>query len=168
MRRVTALALSFCFLGCTPLAAQRIDSLAVGAIVRVKLALPLLDMVRGKLLARDSTGLLTLESTADGTPVTIGRREILSLEVQGPTRTAGQAFGHGAKWGALTGLGISVVLVAVGAIADVRHPCEDICIISNTAAAGIVSVPIMILTPLIGGLIGLSSRERWTRVPLTP
>ena len=168
MRRVAALALSLCFLGHSPLAAQRIDSLAVGAIVRVKLTLPLSDVVRGRFLARDSTGLLTVESSVDGSSIGIPLREIRRLEVQGSRRTAGQAFGHGAKWGALTGLGISVVLVAVGVVTDVKNPCEDICIISNTAAAGIVSVPIMILSPLIGGLIGLSSRERWTRVPLTP
>ena len=167
MRRVTALALSFCFLGCTPLAAQRIDSLAVGAIVRVKLALPLLDMVRGKFLGRDSTGLLTVESSADRVLVTIGLREIRSLEVQGDTRTAGQAFGRGALWGVVAGVGIAAVLIIPTAVHESSHPCYD-CWLSSTAGAALLSVPIVVVSPLIGGLIGLSSRERWTRVPLTP
>ena len=165
MRRVTALALSFCVLGCTPLAAQRIDSLAVGALVRVKLALPLSDVVRGKFLGRDSTGLLIVESSADRVPVTIALCEIRSLEVQGDARTAGQAFGRGAVWGVVAGVGIAAVLIIPTAVHESRHPCYE-CWLSSTAGAALLSVPLVVLSPLVGGLIGLSSRDRWVDVPI--
>ena len=167
MRRFMALALLCCLPGNTPLAAQRVDSLAVGAIVRVKLSLPRSEVVRGKYLARDSTGMLTISSAPDGTPVTVGLREIDNLEMRGSDRSAGQAFGRGAAWGALTGLELSVALLAFAAISDSNHPCDG-CFLNNTAAAAIGSVPIMLFSPLVGGLIGLSFRERWIRVRLIP
>ena len=168
MRCVMAFALLCCLSGHTPLAAQRIDSLAAGAIVRVKLTSPRSDVVRGKYLARDSAGVLTIASDPGGTPVTVGLREIDNLEMRETDRTAGQAFGRGAAWGALTGLEISVALVVAGVIFDAKHPCDDFCFISNTAAGAVLSVPVMILSPVVGGLIGMSFRERWIRVRLTP
>lgn len=147
----------------TPVAAQHIDSLPIGARVRVVRVAPVYTAVTGSVVSRDSVGALVLNNEADGFEVRIERNEIRRVLLAGDRRTAGQAFGRGALRGALAGGAVAAVLLTAGVLSDARRPCSD-CWISNTAGAAIVSVPIIVVTPLIGGLVGLGFRDRWHEV----
>jgi hypothetical protein len=149
------------------LLAQRADSLTVGATIRVTRNGPAWNALHGEFVSRDSAGAVLIRDGADGVLLSIARSEIRQLDFAGVRRSGGQAFGRGAAWGALTGLGIAAGVIAFAAIHEADHPCID-CWLGETAGAAIVSVPVVVLSPLIGGLVGLAFRERWTKVELRP
>jgi hypothetical protein len=151
----------------TDLSAQRVDSLMAGATIRITRSGPAWNALRGEFISRDSAGAVLIRDGADGVLLSIARSEIRQVDIAGVSRSGGQAFGRGAAWGALTGLGIAAGLIAFAAVHEADYPCID-CWIGETAGAAIVSVPVVVLSPLIGGLVGLAFRERWTKVELRP
>ena len=143
-------------------AAQRADSLLVGARVRVHRHSAPPRVVSGVLLGADSTG-LTLAAANGAPPRTVAAAEVARLERHAGRRSAGAAFGRGAGRGALVGLALSAVLMGAALVEERRNPCHD-CFINGPMAAGIVAVPLTAGSTLLGGVIGLGRRDRWTRV----
>jgi hypothetical protein len=142
-------------------AAQRADSLPVGARVRVHRQGVPQRVVSGLLLRSDSTG-LTLAAANSAPPWSIAATEVVRLERHAGRRSAAGAFGRGAGRGALVGLALSAVLLGAVLVEEQRNPSDSF--ISAPVAAGIVAVPLTAGSILIGGVIGLGRRDRWTRV----
>lgn len=143
-------------------AAQRADSLPIGARVRVHRHDAPPRIVSGVLLGVDSTG-LTLAAAHGAPPRTVAAADVARLERHAGRRPTAAAFGRGAARGALVGLALSAVLLGAALVDEQRNPCGD-CFINAPVAAGIVAVPLTAGSTLIGGVIGLGRRDRWVRV----
>ncbi len=142
-----------------PASAQRIDSLPIGARVRVQFRHPPPSAYDGVLVAADSLS-LTLRAS-DGSPQVAPFDEIARLEQYAGPISARMGFRRGARTGALIGLGTSAFLMVVASM----NPCEGECLMSPTAAAAIVSIPLIGLTTAVGGIIGSQRRELWVPLP---
>lgn len=136
-----------------PLEAQRLDSLPVGARLRV---LATQHAVRGTLIRADSTGLLL--APADGGPSVFAPvAELRRVDVSEGSPPAWGAFQRGAGIGFLVGAGIGVVATA---LASQSHDGDAI-IIPTQDLVRLLSIGFTGVTTLGGGLIGVASRERW-------
>ena len=146
-----------------PALAQHDAALRAGVTVRVERRIGVPPTVRGSLVARDSFSVV-LSALDDPSRLTsIALTDIRRLEVAESRRTAGQAFRRGARRGALVGLGLSAGLMVIGVVDDRR---QNDSWISGKALAAIGGVVVTTFTTITGGLIGLTSRERWQRIPL--
>jgi hypothetical protein len=94
----------------------------------------------------------------------VPRSEVARLEQSRGQRSVGTAFWRGAGRGALVGVGVSAALLGVAALSEARDPCSD-CFVNAPLAAAIVGVPFTALTTVVGGVVGLRFRERWTPLP---
>lgn len=150
-----------------PLAAQRVDSLTVGAKIRVQRAAPVWTVVRGTYVTRDSVSFVLDESTGSGVRTSIPMLDVQSVEMSVSQRTSGEAFGRGASRGALVGIGASAILMTLATISDARDGNSDTWI-SGRALAGVFSVLLTGVTTLVGGGIGLADRDTWSPVPFRP
>jgi len=143
--------------------AQQADQLSVGARVRVHRLNGQPRIVTGVLVRADSVG-VTIAAPDDSSPQLITAADVARLEQHVGTRSPGAALGRGAGRGALAGLALSAVLMGAALVTEQRDPCRD-CMITSPVAAGIVAVPLTAASALIGGLVGIGTRERWARVP---
>ena len=144
------------------LGAQQAESLPIGARVRVHPLTPPLVPVTGVLVRADSAGLV-IAGRDDARLRSIPVREVSRLERHVFTRPKGSAFVRGAGRGALVGLALSAVLVGAAVVEDRRNSCHD-CFVNARLAAAVVAVPLTAVSSLVGGAVGLSTRERWARV----
>lgn len=149
------------------LSAQRVDSLVVGAQLRVDRLQPERKSIRGTYTSLDSVKLVIAALDGARDLIELPLRDIGTVELLTAVRPSDQAFLEGAKRGALIGLGIGAVLVTLGALADSRTPgnCGD-CFISGTGLAVGASLLIIPISTLIGGASGAAGREKWVEIPL--
>jgi hypothetical protein len=156
-----------CALGPCPLPAQRVDSLTIGAQVRVGQLTLDRRSVTGRFRSRDSLSFVISTSDSAAALTSIPMRDISGVEVMVGLRTPGQAFRRGARTGALLGLGLSAVLMTVSVVTDVRNFNCGECL-SGTRLAAVVSAAVIVTSTVAGGVSARRETERWQQVPFRP
>ena len=150
------------------LSAQRRDSLpvAVGARVRVILTERPVVRIVGAYVGADSAR-LTVHDERAGIPVGAEWREIESVELFRPGLTSGEAFGRGARAGAVIAGTLAVAGVAYGIVWDSRRTCDNVdeCYPhSGVLGAVVLGYLGSVGGTIIGGTAGLLFRDRWKSV----
>ncbi len=145
-----------------PLLAQH-DSLPVGVRLRAGSVVPPGARQAGTLIASDSVSLTLL--TADYGERRILLNDLTRLDLHVSRRSAGSAFAQGAGVGFLVGLGIGTIATGAMAVYESTHGCGD-CIIPGTVIVGILSAGFTAASTVIGGGVGLATRDRWRRVTI--
>lgn len=145
--------------------AQRVDSLVVGAQVRVDRLQPERKFIRGTYTSHDSITLVVAAIDGARDLIALPLRDVGKVEVLTSVMASDQAFWRGAKRGALVGLGIGAVLVTLAALAEAKSPgnCGE-CYLSGTQLAFGASLLIIPISTLIGGASGAAGRETWVEV----
>ena len=147
--------------------AQRRDSLpvAVGTTVRViLLERPVVRFV-GPLAGQDSLRVLVDDRRAMST-VNIEWTAIETIEVRKRGLTSSQAFGRGARVGAIVFGTIGTAATIAGVAWDVRGGCRE----SNAEfclPGSLIVIPAYLVTvggTVLGGVAGLLVRDRWHTV----
>lgn len=118
--------------------------------------------VYGAFVSADSVGLLFTPGDGGGVSVRTPLAELRRIEVSRGARSRLDAFRRGAGIGFLVGAGIGTVATGLALREDRRSSCD--CIISSTAIVGALSLAFTGVTTLVGGGIGISTRERWRQV----
>jgi hypothetical protein len=154
-----------------PVLAQRADSLSQDARIRVQFDGPSRGWGRrmeGRVVRADGDTLL-LRPADRAIVEVIPWSRVRRAEVYAGTRPAGTAFGRGALRGATVGAALGAGLIVAERVyartrqctnGATRSPCHpfsvgiDAIIVTSTTLWGAV----------IGGGVGLSHREQWTRV----
>jgi hypothetical protein len=142
-----------------PLGAQSLDSLAAGARVRVARYVPS-RMVVGTFVRADSLSLVIMPNRGPST-MTMSRSDLRRVEISCGRRPTDEAFVRGARTGALIGVGLGLVATGLAIRAD--RECTD-CMFPATVIVVPLSVAFAGATTLVGGMIGVASREQWSRV----
>ena len=144
--------------------AQRRDSLPVAAGARVRVILNERPIVRiiGPLVLADSAGVAVRRP---GAVVAAEWKDVESIEVFQRRLTNHEAFGRGARVGAIASGTVAVAGVVAAIVYDARGGCNhgdaaDYCI-----PATLIAVPLGYLFTvggtLVGGSLGLMFREDW-------
>ena len=141
----------------TSVAAQRADSLPIGARVRVQFRHPPPASYDGTLVAVDSLS-LTL-TASNGMPQVAPFDEITRLEQYVGPISGGMGFSRGARTGMWVGIGTTAFLVVYGFM------CGEACLVRTPEGAAAVGIPLTGFTTLIGGIIGSQRRELWVPLP---
>jgi hypothetical protein len=149
------------------LAAQRVDSVAVGMRVRI---VPLDEAPFTRItgtLDRLSGDTIYVR-TGDGVQW-IPAMQIGALAVPNPAPTAGRRFGGGAWRGALVGVAVASTVVLLANRLDLggsRTSCEPFCL-TDRGVALLLAPHVIGVSTLVGGWIGAQTGTgEWTRVPL--
>lgn len=148
------------------LQAQALDSTIVGVRVRATVEPPTTRTLIGTLVRVEPAGLY-IASDGGGQPDFVPFDALLRLERSVGTRSAGQAFGRGAKIGFLVGAGVGLVATSIALAADLRGSSTAY-MIPASVVIGVYSAALTVATTLAGGALGMTARERWQRVPLSP
>jgi hypothetical protein len=146
--------------------AQQLDSLTVGARIRVQRIAPVWTVVRGTYVTRDSISFALDERGEAYSRLSVPVLEVRAVEMVVRRRTAGQAFGRGAGFGAVAGASVSAVLMVIAVRSDARSTGDEW--ISSSAVAGVFSVLLTGVTTLVGGGLGMLDRDIWKPVPFRP
>lgn len=157
--RVSA-ALALGVVAAGPLKAQRLDSLTVGARLRVTSLVPARPEY-GALVSADSV-VLVFAPERGGAAVSTHLVDLRRVEVSQGARPRSQAFRRGARIGLLVGVGLGAVATSLALRADLRGSCD--CYIPATAVVGVLSLAFTGVTTLVGGGIGVATREQWRQV----
>ncbi len=142
-----------------PIGAQSLDSLPLGARVRIARYTPP-RMLVGTFIRADSLSLVIMPDRGPST-MTMSRSELRRVDIGSGQRPTGEAFGRGATRGALIGVGVGLVATGLAIRADLD--CRD-CMIPITLFVVPASVVFAGATTLVGGVIGVAGREQWRRV----
>jgi hypothetical protein len=116
----------------------------------------------GSFAGADSTAVYVIAGT--GRPATAVPRAIVkSIEVSRRRLTATDAFGRGARVGAVVSGTLAAVLVAAAVAYDLNGECGE-CI----PPASVIAVPfgfaLTVGGTAVGGVVALGFRDRWVRV----
>ena len=150
-----AAGLALVLIAATPLCAQPIDSIPVGARIRAVRLGPVPPIV-GTLVKADEASLVIAPSR--GGPVEFASLvELRRVDMSMGGRPAGEAFWRGAGIGLLVGASIGVVATVLAAREDKRDPQY----FPRSVGVGALSVVVTTGTTLVGGGIGVATRERW-------
>jgi hypothetical protein len=164
--RGSRLVLALGIISATPVAvaAQRADSLPIGARVRATLVDPPAAVLKGTLVRFDRDSLAIAEA---GTrpPRVVALNTVLRLDTSNGSRPPGEAFGRGATRGVLVGLAVSAVAMGAAVIDNRRNPCND-CMITGPVVAGVFGIAFTSVATLVGGALGRADREQWTAFPI--
>lgn len=161
---VAAAAIAALAVAWSPALAQRRDSLAVAAGARVRVILYERPIVRiiGAYVGADSARVVVHDERA-GILVGADWKDIESIEVFRRRLTNHEAFGRGARVGAIVFGTVAVAGIVTAIVADARGTCDDICI-----PATFVAVPFGYLVTvggtLVGGSLGLLFQDNWRTV----
>ena len=152
-----------------PLLAQRADSLIQGARVRVQFDGPSRGWMRSMegTVVRPDADTLLLRSAAQALAAGIPWSRVRRVETYARTRSAGEAFGRGARRGAVVGAAIGVGAIVAERVYERTRECTVHCrrpFLVGFGAAVVTSTTFW--GTVIGGVAGLSHREQWTRVRL--
>jgi hypothetical protein len=162
---LVAATLSLSVTAADSLRAQALDSTIVGVRVRATVEPPTIRTVIGTLVRVESAG-LHVAADGGGQPVFVPFDALMRLERSVGTRSAGQAFGRGAKIGFFVGAGVGLVATSIALAADLRGSSTAY-MIPASVVIGVYSVALTVTTTLAGGALGMTARERWQRVPLS-
>ena len=157
-----------------PLLAQRADSLVQGARVRVQFDGPTRGWVRSMegTVVRPDADTLLLRSAAQSVAQGIPWARVRRVEAHAGTRSAGEAFGRGARRGAVVGAAIGVGAIVAERVYERTRPCSGGATRGHCRRPFPVGFGAVVVTSttfwgtVFGGFIGLSQRERWSRVRL--
>jgi hypothetical protein len=144
------------------LGAQRADTLTAGARIRIHTGRR--NAHEATYVRADSGGLVAV--VHPGTPATHAWAGVRRVERYAGPLSPGEAFGRGARRGAVVGGVLTVAAVAVAAYSDLRRPCD--CGISTTAVVASVGSLYAGVFAGVGGLVGLAYRDRWQPVRVGP
>jgi hypothetical protein len=150
-----------------PLLAQRADSLIQGARVRVQFDGPSRGWRRSMegTVVRTDVDTLVLQSAAQSLAQGIPWSRVRRVETYAGTRSAGAAFGRGARRGAVVGGAIGVGAIVAERVYERTRQCTVHCRRPFLVSFGAVVVTSTTFWgAVIGGGVGLSHREQWTRV----
>lgn len=151
--------------------AQRADALAQGARVRVDVAPAGRDRARtvDGTVARADSAAITVLAGGEPPPESIPWGRVRRVEAFAGRRTGGAAFGHGALRGAVVGAAVGAGIDAAGYLLSGSRQCDEGNTVrrcswldAGTSAAIVVSGTFW--GSVVGGLVGLSHRDRWTPV----
>lgn len=153
-------------LGATPLAAQRQADLAVArwSRVRVMVSERPPGKVVGEFVRADSIAVHVVESST-GAAVAIDWSTVRSIDARMSRRSARDAFGRGARAGAIIFGTIAVLGVGYAIAWDLNDGCEGI---EYCIPATLVAIPFGYLLTVggtvVGGVAGLANRDSWRSV----
>ena len=142
-----------------------VERLPAGRRVRVQMTDRPPGSVTGLIASADST---SLEIARDGSGLTYRVRleQATRIDVSRERRTRLQAFGRGARVGALVTGALGLVATAGAVYYDLHSDQESF--VPATLVIGVASIGLTAGGTLLGGVIGLGNRDRWERVWMVP
>lgn len=144
-----------------PLAAQRVDSLTIGARVRLELLDETPPWLTGTFERRSGDSLLVRQGT---TTQAVALTRVRSLAVHDATGSRGAAFARGFRDGALVGTALSLALILVANARDERAGRSE-WMLTNVAGTIILTPPIIGTAGVIGGTIRAALHDEWRPLP---
>ena len=146
-------------LAASALPAQRLDTLAAGARIRVTWPTPPRTVV-GTLVRADSAELV-LAPDRNGPVLAVPLATVERVYVSRGVRPKAAAFRRGAAIGFVVGATAGTIATSMALRADRRSTCD--CMIPATPVVGALGIAFTGVTTLLGGAMGVAGRERWHR-----
>ena len=155
-----------------PAAAQRIEDVRVGTMVRIRYGTPTVAAIEGTLLSADT---IEVAVQTGGRNVALQRvpfSEITRFDLSAGLRTASAARKRGAWRGAYVGLGLTAAMLGTTRFTGGKWgaPCKiriyNPCFLGDYRSATLVGAQVTGLAAIVGAAIGNRHRERWSRLQL--